>query len=150
VISIFKKKAFFTKEEAAVIVNAIREAEKLTSGEIRLYLQTKCKYIDPMDRAKEVFQELNMHKTLLHNGVLIYVATQDKQLCVFADSGIHEKVNANVWESAVQLIRENFAKEQYVDGLVSAVNYIGTLLQQYFPYNSQDKNELPDNIVFGK
>ncbi len=149
-ISIFKKKAFFTKEEAAIIVNAIREAEKLTSGEIRLYLQTKCKYIDPMDRAKEVFQELNMNKTLLHNGVLIYVATQDKQLCIFADKGIHEKVDAHVWKSAVQLIKENFAKEQYVDGLVSAVNYIGTLLQQYFPYDSQDKNELPDNIVFGK
>jgi uncharacterized membrane protein len=149
-ISLFRKKAFFTAEEAAVIVAAIREAEKLTSGEIRLYIETKCAFMDPLDRAAEVFKELNMYKTSLHNGVLLYVATQDKQMCVYADSGIRYKVDADVWQNAVLLMQQNFAKQQYVEGLVDSVNYIGTLLQQYFPYNAQDKNELPDNIVFGK
>jgi uncharacterized membrane protein len=149
-ISLFRKKAFFTAEEAATIVAAIREAEKLTSGEIRLYVETKCAFMDPLDRAAEVFKELNMYKTSLHNGVLLYVATQDKQMCVFADSGIRNKVDENVWENAVILMQQNFVNQQYVEGLVSSVNYIGTLLQQYFPYNAQDKNELPDNIVFGK
>ncbi len=149
-ISLFRKKAFFTAEEAAVIVAAIREAEKLTSGEIRLYVETKCAFMDPLDRAAEVFKELNMYKTLLHNGVLLYVATQDKQMCVYADSGIRNKVDEDVWKKAVLLMQYNFTNQQYVEGLVNCVNYIGILLQQYFPYDSQDKNELPDNIVFGK
>jgi uncharacterized membrane protein len=149
-IALFKKKAFFTKEEAEQIVAAIRESEKLTSGEIRVYVETKCKYMDPMIRAQEIFVKLNMYKTLLHNGVLIYVASQDKQLALYADKGIHAKVNADVWKNALTLMQENFAQQQYVQGLISCANYIGVLLQQYFPYDSQDKNELPDNIVFGK
>jgi uncharacterized membrane protein len=149
-ISLFRKKAFFTADEAAVIVAAIREAEKLTSGEIRLYVETKCAFMDPLDRAAEVFKELNMYKTSLHNGVLLYVATQDKQMCVYADSGIRSVVDVDVWKNAVQLMQQNFTNQQYVEGLVSCVKYIGILLQQYFPYDSQDKNELPDNIVFGK
>jgi uncharacterized membrane protein len=149
-ISLFRKKAFFTADEAAVIVAAIREAEKLTSGEIRLYVETKCAFMDPLDRAAEVFKELNMYKTSFHNGVLLYVATQDKQMCVYADSGIRSVVDVDVWKNAVQLMQQNFTNQQYVEGLVSCVKYIGILLQQYFPYDSQDKNELPDNIVFGK
>jgi uncharacterized membrane protein len=149
-ISLFKKKAFFTPEEAATVVAAIREAEKVTSGEIRVYMQTKCAYVDPMDRAKEVFVELNMHKTKQENGILIYIATQHREMCLYADKGINEKVDIKVWQSAVQLMQESFAKQEYVQGLVSCVNYVGTLLQQYFPYQEGDKNELPDNIVFGK
>jgi uncharacterized membrane protein len=149
-ISLFRKKAFFTKEEAAQIVDTIREAEKLTSGEIRVYIETKCEYVNPLDRAKEVFNELNMSKTQLRNGVLLYVATKHKEMCIYGDAGINEKVNQNVWNSAIKLMQQNFAEQEYVQGFVSCVNYIGTLLQQYFPYDSQDKNELPDNIVFGK
>jgi uncharacterized membrane protein len=149
-IGLFKKKAFFSKEEAEEIVGEIRESEKLTSGEIRLFVETKCKYMDPMLRAKEIFVQLNMNKTLLHNGVLIYVATKDKEIAICADSGILEKVHPDVWKSAVQLVQQNFQQQQYVDGLKNCINYLGTLLQQYYPYDSQDKNELPDNIVFGK
>jgi uncharacterized membrane protein len=148
--SLFHKKAFFTADQAAAIVATIREAEKLTSGEIRLFVETKCKFMDPMDRAKEVFKDLNMSKTLLRNGVLIYIATKDKEMCIYGDIGIHQKVSNNVWTSAIQLMQQNFSQHHYVEGLVSCVNYIGTLLEQYFPYDSQDKNELPDNIVFGK
>ncbi len=149
-ITLFRKKAILTPEEAATVVAAIRDAEKLTSGEIRVYMETQNKYVDPLDRAKEVFTELNMHKTALRNGILIYVASKDKEMCLLADEGINKIVNNGVWKVAVGLMQVSFAQQQYVEGLVSCVNYIGTLLQQHFPYNSQDKNELPDNIVFGK
>jgi uncharacterized membrane protein len=149
-ITLFRKKAILTPEEAATVVAAIRDAEKLTSGEIRVYMETKNKFVDPLDRAKEVFVELSMHKTALKNGVLIYVATKDKEVCILADKGINEKVAFDVWQNAVGLMQHNFGQNQYVEGLVKSINYIGNLLQQYFPYNSQDKNELPDNIVFGK
>jgi uncharacterized membrane protein len=149
-ISLFKKKAFLTPDEAATVVAAIRECELLTSGEIRIFMETKNAYVNPIDRAKEVFSQLEMHKTKIHSGVLIYVATQDKEMCVLADKGINEKVDANVWNEAVLIMQRAFSQNKFVDGLVDCVQFIGTLLQQYFPYNENDKNELPDNIVFGK
>lgn len=150
-ISLFKKKAFFSAEEAATIVAAIRSSEQLTSGEIRVYIETKCSFIDPLDRAMEVFQKLNMSKTKLRNGILLYVATQDRQACIYGDNGINALVNKDVWQNAIQLLLQHFSKDEYVQGFVNCVSYIGSLLHQHFPYDGEiDKNELPDNIVFGK
>ncbi len=148
--TLFRKKALLSPEDAATVVAAIRASEKLTSGEIRVYMETKNKFMEPLDRAKEVFVELEMERTKLRNGILIYVATKHREFCVLADEGINAKVETNVWQNAALIIQQNFSKNQYVDGLVGTVNFVGTVLQQYFPYDSADKNELPDNIVFGK
>lgn len=148
-IALFKKKAFFTKEEALEIVAAIREAERQTSGEIRLFVETKCAYIDPLDKAKEVFTKLNMHHTELRNGVLVYVATKDRQMCVYGDSGIHAKLGEYNWDTALHIMKTHFAKDEYVLGLQKCVTYVGQFLHSAFPYTNQDKNELPDDIVFG-
>ena len=148
--SLFKKKAFFTPTEAATIVAAIKQAELLTSGEVRLYVETKCDYMDAMDKAKEIFYKLNMTKTLHSNGVLVYVATKDKQLAIYADQGIHQLVDNAIWQSTFLTIKKAFTNDDYVNGLVNCIHTIGQLLHQYFPYNNDDKNELPDEIIFGK
>ncbi len=148
---LFKKDAFLDKEQAATVVAAIRNAETKTSGEIRVYLETKNKLVSSMDRAKEVFIELKMHKTELRNGVLIYAATQHKEICILADKGIFEAAPDHTWNQAVSILQTQFAKNNYVEGLVGAVEYIGNYLVQFFPFNSEtDKNELPDEIIFGK
>jgi uncharacterized membrane protein len=147
----FKAEAFLTKEEAATVVAAIRNAESLTSGEIRVYLETKNKYVNPMDRAKEVFNELDMEKTALRNGVLVYVATQDKEIVVLGDKGIYEILPSQTWNDIVKQLANNFAKKNHVQGLVIAVTQISEILHQHFPYDEKvDKNELPDEIIFGK
>ena len=148
---LFKKKEFFSKEENEKIVESIRSAERSTSGEVRVFIESKCKFIDPLDRALEIFAELKMEKTEYRNAVLLYVALKDRQLAVYADKGIHEKVGDQFWQDVVKKILSHFNKENYADGISQCIKEIGEALQQNFPYNSDtDKNELPDEIIFRK
>ncbi len=149
--SLFRRKAFFTQPQTDKIVAAIKEAEKQTSGEVRLFVESRCRFVDPMDRAAEIFWSLKMDKTDQRNAVLVYIAIKDKQLAVMGDEGIHRKVGEEFWKQTVAKMLSHFKTESYVEGLVHAVNDIGEALQSHFPYDKNtDKNELPDDIVFGK
>ncbi len=146
-----KKKEFFSKEENEMIVQAIRDAEKQTSGEVRVFVESKCRFIDALDRAKEIFSQLIMQNTEHRNGVLFYVALKDRQLAIFADSGIHTATREQYWKEVVEQILFHFNKENYAIGIKEGVLKIGEALANHFPYDPTiDKNELPDEIIFGK
>lgn len=146
-----KKKDFFTPEEKQLITEAIQRAEKLTSGEVRVFVEGKCSYVDAIDRAAELFFNLQMQKTDDRNAVLIYIAMTDHQLAVFGDEGIHKKVGNEYWNIEVKKMITNFNRENYAKGISEVVEDIGEALTKHFPYNNNtDKNELPDDIVFGK
>ena len=146
-----KKKDIFSAEENALVVNAIREAEMRTSGEIRVFVESRCKYVDPMDRALEIFASLKMFETDARNAVLIYIALKDRQMAVYGDSGIHERVGNAYWQNIVKLVLSEFNHEHYAEGIAACVKQVGESLHEHFPYNKEDdKNELPDEIIFGK
>jgi len=146
-----RKKPFFSQEENEMIVQSIQEAEKETSGEIRIFIESHCKYIDALDRATEIFNNLQMGKTELRNGVLFYLAVKDKQLAIFADKGIHEATGDTYWQNAVKNIISVFTKDSLVAGIITSIQMIGAALKENFLYDKDvDKNELPDEIVFGK
>lgn len=147
----FKKKQLLSTSDEALIVEAIRAAEKHTSGEVRVYVESHCRFVDPVDRAIEVFYGLKMNDTDDHNGVLIYVALKDRQLAVYGDEGIHTKVGKEFWQNAVAQMLQHFNKEDHVAGICQTIKAIGETLAKEFPYEANDdKNELPDEIVFGK
>ena len=149
--SIFKKKDFFSPEEKQQIADAIRHAEQMTSGEVRVFVESKCRYMDAIDRAAELFFKLQMQNTTDRNAVLIYIAMKDHQLAVFGDEGIHKKVGNEYWSAEVKQMIANFNKNNYTEGITEVVKDIGEALTKHFPYNREtDKNELPDDIVFGK
>ncbi|TNE82163.1 MAG: TPM domain-containing protein [Bacteroidetes bacterium] len=141
-------KDFLSEAEAERIVAAIREAEKNTSGEIRLHVEPFCK-IEVMDRAADVFGFLDMHKTALRNGVLFYLAFEDHQFAILGDGGINQKVADNFWQETRDLVLNHFKSEQYTEGLVQGILHAGEQLKHHFPYQSDDKNELSDEISFG-
>jgi uncharacterized membrane protein len=146
-----KKKQFFTAEEQVRIVDAIAAAEKETSGEIRLYVESRCRFVDPVDRAAEVFFGLKMENTAARSAVLVYVAMKDRQLALFGDKGIHEKVGDQFWNENVQTMLSHFNKKNYVEGLVKIIGEIGQALEGHFPFDKDSNiNELPDDIVFGR
>jgi len=146
-----KQQKFFSADEEEKILNAIRAAEKETSGEVRLYIENKCRFVDPLDRAAEIFLQLKMNETANRNAVLVYVAKQHRQLAVYADEGIYNKAGKEFWDNAVLVMLKEFKKENYAEGLVEVIHKIGHSLQTHFPYDgATDKNELPDDIVFGK
>ena len=149
--SFFKKKNFFTAEEQQLIIEAIQNAERLTSGEVRVFVESKCSYMDAIDRAAELFFQLEMQKTDDRNAVLVYVAMKDRQLAVFGDEGIHKRVGNEYWSTEVKKMISNFNRENYAAGISEVVKDIGVALTKNFPFNNDtDKNELPDDIVFGK
>lgn len=147
----WKGPKFFTDEENHLIVKAIRKAEKSTSGEVRVFVESRCSWMDAMDRAAELFFGLQMDKTEQRNGVLIYVAMKDRQLAVFGDKGIHEKLGDAYWKNAVAEMLARFNRDDYATGIAECVIQVGEALTLHFPYDRDtDRNELPDEIVFGK
>jgi uncharacterized membrane protein len=145
-----KQKDWFTPAEHEAIVNAIHASEKRTSGEIRVFIESRCSYVDPVDRAVEVFFGLKMEQTADRNGVLLYIAMKDHQLAVFGDKGIHEKVGTEFWNKEVKQMLSSFSKQNYAEGIVKIITDIGEALITHFPYEKEDRNELPDDIVFGR
>lgn len=140
-----------SEAQQSSLLQAIRLAEKRTSGEIRIFLERRCRYVDAADRAGEIFFEQGMQQTAQRNAVLIYLATQDHQLAIWADQGIYEKLGPHFWEEKVQAMASLFKKEDYLQGLVNCVEAIGEALHQHFPFDRQsDSNELSDEILFGK
>lgn len=139
----------FTKDELGIILQAVREAEKNTSGEIRVHIDSHCEKTNVLDRASEVFAKLKMHKTALRNGVLIYVALDDHKLAVIGDGGINGKVPAGFWDETIQLMSGYFKDGRFVEGIAAGVEKAGNQLKAYFPYQKDDTNELSDDISFG-
>ncbi len=142
-------KDFFTKEQREAIVSAIKQAELNTSGEIRVHLEGECK-IDVLDRATYWFEKLNMHKTELRNGVLFYLAYRHKKFAILGDVGINTKVESNFWDAIKADMEHHFRAGDFTDGLISGILACGEQLKINFPYQSDDINELPDEISFGK
>jgi uncharacterized membrane protein len=141
-------KNFFTEQEQELIIRAIQQAEKETSGEIRVHIEPDCKQ-DPYIRAKEVFEKLGMHATELKNGVLFYVAYNDKKLAVLGDKGIHEKVQQHFWDEVKELMANQFKSSEFCKGLCQGIEKAGEKLKTYFPYQHDDSNELSNDISFG-
>ena len=139
----------FTKEDRNNITAAIRQAEKQTSGEIRLFIEDKCKG-NVLDRAAYIFEKLNIHKTARRNGVLFYLAVRDHQFAILGDAGINAVVNHGFWDEIKDTSIEYFRKGEYSEGLIKGIGMAAEALKQYFPYDERDKNELPDEITFGQ
>ena len=149
--SLFKKKDFFSVGDKAQIVEAIRLAERETSGEIRVYVERKNAYVDAIDRAAEIFFKLKMQETDHRNAVLLYLAMDDHELALFADEGIYRAVGEAYWNDEVKNMLGLFTKDNISDGIEQCIAHIGQTLKEKFPYiPTEDRNELPDDIVFGK
>ncbi|MBM3412033.1 MAG: TPM domain-containing protein [Bacteroidetes bacterium] len=133
------------------IQDAIGMAEKKTSGEVRVYIESKCSYINAADRAAELFLQLEMHKTAARNGVLFYLAIKDRQIAIWGDQGIHEKLGTAFWQLQVDRIISAFQAKDPTLGICLAIQEIGAALHTHFPYEGdKDKNELSDELSFGR
>ncbi len=141
-------KDLFSKEEQQLIVDAIKQAEINTSGEIRVHIERKCKE-DVLDHAAFMFESLEMQKTELRNGVLIYLAVQDRQLAILGDAGINMKVPKGFWDESRDLMINHFKTGDFAKGLSAGIIRAGEQLKEHYPYQKDDVNELSDEISFG-
>lgn len=144
-----KASSFFTKEQHALILAAVKEAEENTSGEIRVHIETTCQ-VDVLDRAAWIFGKLGMHKTDERNGVLFYLAVEDKKFAVIGDGGINAKVPEGFWDCIKEHLRKKFSSGMFAEGLSEGIIMAGKQLKFHFPYQKDDKNELSNEISFDK
>lgn len=138
-----------TPGELAELKTAIDKAEHRTSGEIRVFIEDHSED-GPLDRAAYLFGKLGMSKTDLHNGVLIYVALKDHKFSIIGGQGIHAKVGTSFWDHIKEKMTVQFKEGKIFDGLMTAVYDSGEALAKYFPYNSGDRNELSNDVIFGE
>ena len=143
-----KTEAFLSKEDEQEIVQAIVSAEKNTSGEIRVHIEERSEKA-PLDRAQEVFFELHMNETKDRNGVLFYVCVADKKFAIIGDEGIDKVVESDFWDCTKDIVISNFKEANFKNGLVEGVLRAGDRLKKFFPYQSDDMNELSNEISKG-
>lgn len=141
-------KELFSDVEGRAVVDAIKEAEKATSGEIRLHVENKCKG-DVLDRAAEVFSLLGMHKTKLRNGVLFYLAIDDHKFAIIGDAGINQKVEDHYWGDIKEHMLARFKADAMILGLCEGIQMTGQTLKEHFPALADDENEITDEISYG-
>ncbi|MDR3273557.1 MAG: DUF5130 family protein [Flavobacteriaceae bacterium] len=135
----------FTPEDEKEIVEAIKNAETMSTGEIRVHLDNSLKG-DPLAKAQAVFAHLGMQNTQERNGVLFFISESDRQIAVIGDENIHQHVKQTFWNNLSQEITASFKEGKFKDGLVSAILKTGHQLKKYFPASGQNLNELPNEI----
>lgn len=136
-----------SEEQSKKIIAAIEEAEKATSGEIRVHFENHCKG-EVLDRAAEVFAKLHMHLTELRNGVLFYVAIKDHKFAILGDMGINKKVPDQFWDEIKEHMQKKFIEKEFTAGICDGIRKAGQQLKTHFPYQKDDKNELSDDISY--
>jgi uncharacterized membrane protein len=144
-----RTKEFVNKLDHDRIVQAIREAESRTSGQIRIYLQRGKLKGDPLIAGQKRFSQLGMHDTKDRNAVLIYVAPRAHKFAVIGDKAVHEKCGDTLWQSVVSKMADHFKGERFSDAIVDAIHELGTVLSKHFPHHAGGQNELPDEIIEG-
>ncbi len=137
----------FNEDEQQRIKEAVQAAEKNTSGEVRICVEKTCSE-EVLDRAAKYFYQLDMHKTKLRNGVLIYLATTDRKFAIIGDAGINQKVPVDFWDQTKVKMVEQFKQGNLVEGVITGIVKAGEQLKSYFPYQTDDINELPDDVSF--
>lgn len=139
---------FLSKEDEQAIVEAIRVAEKNTSGEIRVHIEQTTSKV-PFDRALEVFYDLKMNETQQQNGVLFYFAVADKSFAICGDKGINDLVSSDFWDCTKDKMTEQFKAGNFKQGIVDGILNAGEQLKKYFPWSENDTNELSNEISKG-
>lgn len=142
-----KASEFFTREQQDKIRDAIKEAEDTTSGEIRVHIETNLSG-SVLDRAAWIFKRIGMHGTEERNGVLFYLAINNKKFAVIGDQGINAKVPEDFWDKIKNILEEQFSSGKFTEGLVAGILQTGIQLKEHFPFQKGDVNELPDDISF--
>jgi uncharacterized membrane protein len=142
-------KNFFTKEQREDIRQAVLNAELDTSGEIRVHIETNCKG-EVLDRAAFIFAKLGMQKTEKRNSVLFYLAVSHRRFAVMGDKGINAVVSEDFWDDIKKILLNHFREGRFTEGLIEGITLVGIKLKNHFPYQTDDVNELSDDISFGK
>lgn len=144
-----KVEDFLSKTQEQHIIQAIKKAELHTSGEIRVHLEPHTKK-DTIQRATEVFFQLKMNETNHKNGVLFYLAIENKQFAIIGDEYINTKVPDTFWGDITNSVIQEFKLGHFTEGLVQGILEVGKKLHYYFPYDKEDDiNELSDEISIG-
>ena len=141
-----KPREFISRLDEARIIDAIAEAERKSSGELRVYVSRR-KRTDPLAFARKRFLQLGMTNTRHRNAVLIYLVPHTGQFAIVGDRGIHEKCGDAFWQEVTARMSDLLKQGRFTDAILDAIQKVGDVLARHFPRDSDDQNEMPDQIV---
>lgn len=147
-----KKRFLLDRDDRERVTAAIRTVEAKTTGEVRVFVESRCSYMDALDRARELFFRLKMMHTERRNAVIIYLALDDHQFAIYGDENAYVQLGgAQFWQRAADMLLQKLKEGKVAEGLVCCIEAVGQELATHFPFDpAVHKNELPDEIVFGK
>jgi uncharacterized membrane protein len=144
--------ALLSDADLEAIGAAVAAAERETSGEIRVHLERRlprprgAAAPDALTRATEIFTRLGMHATAERNGVLIYLAVEDRRLAIAGDAGVHARVGDEYWNRVRDAMVDRLRRGEPRAALLHAVTEVGEVLRRFFPRRPDDRNELSDRV----
>ena len=138
---------FLTEEESTRIEQAIAEVELTTSAEVKVVVLRYC-WDDIYVKAARIFSKFRLDKTELRNCVLVMLVVTNQEYLIYGDEGIHEKVGDGFWDDVRDEMLTHFVCDHFGDGLVHAVHRVGEKLADYFPYQTDDVDEIPNEVIF--
>jgi uncharacterized membrane protein len=141
-----KHKEFLSQLDEAKIVQAIGDAERKSSGEIRV-LVSRRQVEDALATAQREFVHFGMAKTRQRNGVLLYFAPLSQRFAIVGDTGVHERCGDAFWQEITTSMSGLLRKGEFTGAVLLAIQKVGDLLARHFPHEPDDQNELPDQIV---
>ena len=145
----------FAAGDLEAIGAAVAVAERETSAEIRVHLDrqlarhTDVPSGDALARARQVFVRLRMHETDEHNGVLIYLAVEDRKLAIVGDDAVHACVGEQYWASVRDAMVERLRRGEAREAILHAVGDVGAILRKFFPPRPGRHNQLSDEVSLG-
>jgi len=142
-------KSYFTKKQQGDIKQAILNAELDTSSIIRVHIENACEG-DVTERAEKLFRKFELNKSELRNHVLFYMALQNRKFAIIGDTGINEYVPKSFKKDLNKRMLSHFKEDNFTEGLCEGIKLTGEILKKHFPQQTDDINELADELSFGK
>jgi uncharacterized membrane protein len=139
-------KQFLAHLDPARIERAIADAERITSGEIRVVFQPG-RVADATALAASEFVRLGMTATRERNAVLILIAPDARQFAVYGDEGVHTRCGEGFWREVAAAMEQKFRADDHTGAVVEGVARVGELLAQEFPRRADDRDELANEVL---
>lgn len=136
----------FSEQDLEDLHRAIAEAEKKTSGEIKLDFEYDVQR-DSLHHAERIFEALGLTATRERNATLIVMFLKDRKFAVVGDEGIHKRVPIDFWQSVVRKIEDRFRENQFRQGLLEGIAELAEKLSVHFPCAGDDRDEIDNRIA---
>ena len=115
---------------------------------IKIYfVSKKHRQLAVYERAIQAFYEKGLYRTRDETGVLIFISLLERRVWILGDRGIHSKIGDTFWKVRAEELGHGMKSNKYCDEICNVIKICGQELTKHFPIKSDDKDELPNEVM---